>query len=224
VTDSNGDGIAEVTRVRGPMAIPGVIDPLREANANTIAGGMIRKMLPTALAGNASNFVPAVTENVKSAAVGAAQNLGSSIGGMFGGLFGGAPKPANSWPSWNSSPAQPVAPAAPVAPSTIQVLNPAYAAWQASQTPALKAGQAYTATGSIIPQSMADAMRAVSASAYQQPIVRAIPAPPKYITQTVRAPAPVAAPSRSAPSNDSSYFGGKQNAINDTLRTLGFNV
>lgn len=66
-----------------------------------------------------------------------------------------------------------------------QVLNPAYTEWQASQTPPLKAGQAYTATGAIIPQSMADAMRAVPSSSYMRPVT---PAPPKFITRTIPAP------------------------------------
>lgn len=106
MVSDGGNGIAKIDRIRGPGAIPGVIDPLKEVNSNTVAGGMIRKMLPTALAGNASAFVPTVADNVKSAALGAASNLGNSIGGMFGGLFGGA-KPPATWAPWGAIPALP---------------------------------------------------------------------------------------------------------------------
>jgi hypothetical protein len=105
ITD-DGSGHAKIARVTGPMAVPGVIDPLREANADTIAGGMIRKMIPKVAADAVSNFnAPAALDNVKSSAVNAASNLGSSLGGFgsgigsafsgLGGLFG-APKPPTS--------------------------------------------------------------------------------------------------------------------------------
>lgn len=111
-------------------------------------------------------------------------------------------------------------PAPAVQAITKQVLNPAYTKWQASQTPALKAGQAYTSTGGIITQSQADAMRAVPASSYMTPVkVKAptIPMPPKFITQTVNVPLPRARPNppqRSGgllgllfPGSDQSAFG-----------------
>lgn len=165
-----GDGTARIERIRGPMSIPGVIDPLREANANTIAGGMIRKMLPGQLAGNASNFVPAVTDNVKAAAVGAAQNLGNSIGGMFGGLGSMfAPKVPTTWAPWGSIPALPQ--------QRQQVRAP-------------------------VPMSR----------------------PPSFFAQTAPQAPTVAVARSAAPAQSGGYANGKQNAINDTLRTLGFNV
>lgn len=171
-----GDGTAKVERVRGPMSIPGVIDPLREANANTIAGGMIRKMLPGQLAGNASNFVPAVTENVKSAAANAASNLGNSIGGIFGGLGSMfAPKP-------------------PSLPTFAQL----------------------------------QAIRAVPANSYYRPAPMPMSRPLSFFAQPApQAPTAVPVVTRSAApsqSNGGGYANGRQNAINDTLRTLGFNV
>lgn len=91
-----GDGTAKIERIRGPGAIPGVLDPLREVNAPTIAGGAIRNMLPTMVAENASFLVPTMADNAKAAALNAAatlgrsaQGFGSNIFGGLGGLFGG---------------------------------------------------------------------------------------------------------------------------------------
>lgn len=91
-----GDGTAKIERVRGPGAIPGILDPLSEVNNNTIAGGVIRNMLPKVVAQNASSLVPTVANNAKAAALNAAaslgrsaQGFGSNIFGGFGGLFGG---------------------------------------------------------------------------------------------------------------------------------------
>ncbi len=110
ITD-DGSGRAKITRVSGPMAIPGVIDPLREANADTVAGGYIRSMIPKIATDAVSNLnAPAAIDNVKSAAVNAASNLGSSLGGFgsgigsafsgLGGLFGGrVPSAAVGYPT-----------------------------------------------------------------------------------------------------------------------------
>jgi hypothetical protein len=88
----NPDG--SITHNLNPGEIRGVIDPLREVNAPTIAGAMIRKMLPTALGNDATAFVP----TIQSAAANAANNLGSAFSGFgsnvlggIGGLFGQHP-------------------------------------------------------------------------------------------------------------------------------------
>jgi|GEM_PF-6546712 len=68
---------------------------------------------------------------------------------------------------------------------TTQVINPAYSAWQASQTPALKAGEAYTSTGDIVTQAQKNAFSGYAPSTNITPLPAA---PPKYITKTVRLP------------------------------------
>lgn len=105
-----GDGTAKISMVRGPMAIPGVFDPLKEVNAPTIVGGMIRSMIPKVATDAVQNFnAPAAVDNVKSAAANAASNLGASLGGFgsgitgafsgLGGLFGGPRPPAPMFPT-----------------------------------------------------------------------------------------------------------------------------
>lgn len=88
----NGSGQAVVERIRSPMSVPGVFDPLREANANTLAGGMIRSMLPQVASNAVAGFVPTV-DRAKTAALGAISNFGAQAqnfgGGLLGGLFGG---------------------------------------------------------------------------------------------------------------------------------------
>jgi hypothetical protein len=106
VTD-DGTGHAKIDIIRGPMAIPGVIDPLKEMNAPTLAGGFIRNKVPEVMAqgysGIKDNLGSAVT-GVQQTAANAVNGLGSNIAGLgttigsaFGGLF--APKPP-AIPSW----------------------------------------------------------------------------------------------------------------------------
>jgi hypothetical protein len=98
----DGTGHAKIERIRSPMSVPGVIDPLREANAPTLAGGYIRSLIPKMASDAVAGFsAPAAVDNVKNAAVGAAGNLGSTLGGFgsnigsafsgLGGLFGARP-------------------------------------------------------------------------------------------------------------------------------------
>lgn len=83
-----GDGTARITTIHGPGAIPGVMDPLREVNAHTIAGGMIRSMLPKMATDAMTGFAPQV-DNARNAAVNAASGLGGAISGFGGNLMGG---------------------------------------------------------------------------------------------------------------------------------------
>lgn len=91
-----GDGTAKITQIHGFGSVPGVIDPMKEladkdasGHYGTIAGRMIANMLPGQLGGNASAFVPTLGNNVKSAALGAANNLGGALSGFGGGIMGG---------------------------------------------------------------------------------------------------------------------------------------
>jgi hypothetical protein len=94
MVSDDGTGHAKIERIYNPGQIGGVIDPLSEINNKdasghykTIAGALIAKMAPVQAAEALSSYAPSAVDNVKSAALGAASNLGNSIGGMFGGLF-----------------------------------------------------------------------------------------------------------------------------------------
>lgn len=85
-----GDGTAKITQIHGPGFIPGVMDPLREVNAPTIAGGMIRSMLPKLATDAVSSFnAPAAVDAVRNSALGAASNLGTAAQNFGGGILGG---------------------------------------------------------------------------------------------------------------------------------------
>jgi len=81
----DGTGHAKFVKQLDPFEIPGVINPVREANANTIAGGMIRSMLPAGMAGAAQSAYAGLG-GLKNNAVNAASNLGTSVSGLFGNL------------------------------------------------------------------------------------------------------------------------------------------
>lgn len=148
------DGNAVITRLLNPGEIPGIVDPLHEAGADTIVGGAIRQIMGPA-SGQVSDTVQAagadaaaaasqVGTNVKNSLMAPLSGVGSAfsgIGSAFSGMFGGggsaaAPAWGGALP-WVSAPA--VAPLAPtlstpnfgndngLAPSIIA--NPAYAAW-----------------------------------------------------------------------------------------------
>jgi hypothetical protein len=135
ITD-DGKGNAKVTKLSNPGEIPGVLDPLRSANSNTVAGGIIRAQLPKIMAdgaGAASSNMGYAADSLKSSALDAATGLGKAvaasgvgnivgnIGSAFGSMFGGdapvagAPKlpPAQtSWSPWGASVMKPTVPAA----------------------------------------------------------------------------------------------------------------
>ncbi len=77
----------------------------------------------------------------------------------------------------------------PVQAITRQIVNPAYTAWQASQTAPLHSGQAYTAGGSVVSQGAQNAFGGMDpmTNIPSVPMPRPRPpAPPQYITQTVQ--------------------------------------
>lgn len=91
----DGQGNAVIKKLSNPGEIPGVIDPLREANSNTVAGGLIRSQLPKIIADNAAgDGVGYAADNLRSSALDAANGIGraaaaSGVGDLVGNVFSG---------------------------------------------------------------------------------------------------------------------------------------
>lgn len=221
VTD-DGNGNAVVTKVLNLGEIPGVVDPMREANSNTLAGGLIRKYGPEVFSkafDSAKAGLGEAVDNVKQTASDAVNNLGqgtqqlgsdignafSGISASFGSMFGGNPvvAPVNSSGSPDDRDApRAVAPVKPVAPMqavaqnvTKSVVNPDWTAWDK------KYGSGAAGTGGANDTLMDIHDRRDDATVNAQ---RSAPkAPPKTIKITTRVPviAPTPMPGRPASAN-----------------------
>lgn len=74
----DGSGNARIEPVRGPGAIPGVLDPSREMNADTMAGGFIRRVTPAIVQEGLAAAPGVANELIAGAKSGAAQALESA--------------------------------------------------------------------------------------------------------------------------------------------------
>lgn len=90
----DGRGGAKIEKVRGPGAIPGVIDPIREMNSSgTLAGAAIRAKVPEAVAAGGNALMQGGGQAVEAVAQ-ATDGLAKSAGGLWDNVMsfmGGGP-------------------------------------------------------------------------------------------------------------------------------------
>ena len=134
----------------------------KEANANTILGGLIRNKVPE-IASQVSQQVGNTVNSGLNAATAKVAELGSGIGSAFGSLFGGAPRPPLLTPGANAAPAVPprLTPPAPIPvkapvatpaiPSPISAYSSGYGAGDYGYTPVSYGTPALLAPAPLVP-------------------------------------------------------------------------
>jgi hypothetical protein len=184
ITD-DGRGNAVVTKQLNMFEVPGVIDPMREAGSNTVAGGFIRSLGadPAAL-----NYA---TEGVKNAAVNAAENLGTSVAQQGGGLvqsLGGLGNTLGQFSTGLGSLFQ----SKPAAAKSAKVENPAWDVWNRKYgsvtVPAVSIPSGANDTLQDIHDKRESGVVKAQVGSPRVSAPKVPPAPPRYVTQTVAQP------------------------------------
>lgn len=145
-TDSDGSVTTFDAQGNRTHIPPPLFNLNKEANANTILGGLIRNKVPE-IASQVSQQVGNTVNSGLNAATAKVAELGSGIGSAFGSLFGGAPRPPLLTPGANAAPAVPprLTPPAPIPvkapvatpaiPSPISAYSSGYGAGEYGYTP-----------------------------------------------------------------------------------------
>ncbi len=76
----DGHGGAKIEPVRGPGAIPGVMDPMREAGKDTVAGGFIRRVAPAIIGEELAKAAPGAANALVQKATGAKDAIAENAG------------------------------------------------------------------------------------------------------------------------------------------------